>query len=193
MLLPASSWGGYNLNAQESTNYLQQSQSSEPYGWEKSPRYRGFVGDSFLVGTGDAKNWDGEKLWTSHGCLMTPYLYLGIGVGIEFWCKDFDFGNHLWNAPVFLHGRGEFHKTFRNNVSPYWDARMGYSAGDTKGFYISPSIGCHFSFGHSVCGLSVGIGYEATIHDVRHDLSYGNGYDTSAAWGGLELTVAFDF
>lgn len=159
------------------------SDEDERYGWEKAPRYRGFIGESYIFGQGDVKE-ERNYLWTSHGCQILPYLYAGVGVGANYWVDS-----ELWSVPVFAHFRSEIHKVFRKNVSPYFDAKIGYSFADCEGFYFAPQVGCHFYFGHSVTGISVGIGY--TIQNYK----FGNRYYSSKNLdaGGLELTLAFDF
>lgn len=174
------------------------------YSWEKAPRYRGFVGISSTVGIAAAEDYVGIKLYTSHGCQINPYLYLGGGLGVQGWICTYDDdyvyedSYDLVGIPLFVHARGEFHKAFRKNVSPYWDAKMGYTAGgDYNGFYFSPQIGCHFCFGHSLCGLSVGIGYEGTLTSESEYYigAYGKGYEWTDNYviGGVELSVVFDF
>lgn len=148
--------------------------SNDPYGWESAPRYRGFVGESVTV---DFYYEDvASKVFTSHGCLISPYIYVGGGLGVQYWVDEEEV-----DVPIFAHARGEFHKSFRKNVSPYWDAKMGYTVGYDSGFYFAPQVGCHFYFSHSKFGLGIGLGYEGTV-------DYWDGLI-----GGLEISFAFDF
>lgn len=173
--------------------------SNKLYSWERAPRYRGFVGFSSTVGVGEAEDYVGVKLYTSHGCQINPFFYIGGGLGLQGWIYTYDEYDvyedsyDLFGIPLFVHARGEFHKAFRKNISPYWDAKMGYTAGgDYNGFYFSPQVGCHFCFGHSLCGLSVGIGYEGTL---TGESEYYSGYEWSENYviGGVEFSVIFDF
>ncbi len=156
------------------------------YGWEKAPRYRGFIGDSYILPTGDIEE-DRTFLWTSHGCQIMPYLYAGIGAGVNYWLDS-----ESWSVPVFAHVRGELHKLFHKNFSPYFDTKIGYSFADCEGLYFAPQVGCHFYFGHSKTGISVGVGY--TLQNLKYDWQYyghkENGYLNAS---GVEFTVAFDF
>ncbi len=158
------------------------------YGWGKAPRYRGFFGESYVFGTGGDHEEDRNLLYTSHGLQINPFLYAGVGLGINYWVDS-----EVCSVPIFAHLRSEFHMSLKKNVSPYIDAKIGYSVADVEGFYFTPSVGCHFYFGHSKVGLSVGLGYVLQKCKMNYyDYSYnylGSGTGTA---GGLELTVALD-
>ncbi len=159
---------------------------SDSYGWNTGTRYRGFVGEGYVFGVG---GWKEDRLttYTSHGCQFNPYLYAGLGAAVTYWCDS-----EVAGVPVFAHVRSELHQTLRKNVSPYAEIKAGYSFGDTDGFYFSPSLGCHFYFGHSKVGISAGLSYVMQRVTVEH---YGWGYyytDRQNAHG-LELSVALDF
>lgn len=159
------------------------------YGWQKAPRYRGFFGESYILHTSDIEQ-DRAYLWTSHGCQINPYLYAGIGAGVNYWF-DSDFESEGWSVPVFAHVRSEWHKAFRKNFSPYVDAKIGYSFADCEGFYFAPQIGCHFYFGHSKTGISIGVGY--TLQNYKYRYYHYNHYeDAKLNADGVEFTVALD-
>lgn len=160
--------------------------SSDLYGWEQAPRYRGFVGNSYIFGVDDC-NEGREFLYTSHGCQINPFLYVGGGVGINYWLD-----REIYGVPVFGHVRSELHRLFKKNFSPYLDVKMGYSLSDVEGFYFAPSVGCHFYFGHSKTGISVGVGYVLQNTEYEYyDYHYGDSPKYNL--GGVECTVAFDF
>lgn len=159
-------------------------ENNNTYGWNQAPRYRGFIGDSYIFGVGDIEK-SREFLYTSHGCQITPFLYAGVGVGVNYWFDD-----EKWSIPVFGHLRSELHSVFKKNFSPYVDTKIGYSFADCKGFYFTPSIGCHFYFGHSKTGLSVGVGYVLQKADVYEPFKRSS---SSKNVGGVEVTLAFDF
>ncbi len=165
-------------------------ENDRSYGWGMAPRYRGFVGASYIVDAGDI-GLDRAYLWTSHGCQINPYLYAGVGVGVNCWFDD-DFENDSWSVPVFAHVRGEWHKAFHKNISPYVETKIGYSFADCEGFYFAPQIGCHFYFGHSKTGISVGVGY--TLQNCKYNYYYnGHYWNDNLNANGVEFTVAFDF
>ncbi len=172
-------------NAVSSTQEESPRSYGAAYGWEKAPRYRGFFGESYIFHTGDIDE-DRDYIWTSHGCQINPWVYVGAGAGVNYW-----FDSESWSVPVFAHVRSEIHKLFRKNVSPYVDAKLGYSFADVEGVYFAPQVGCHFYFGHSKTGISVGIGY--TLQNYKVESSYSghhNSHNLNA--GGVELTVALD-
>ena len=156
-------------------------QRDESYGWEQAPRYRGFIGESYVFGTGDDSE-NRSYVYTSHGMELAPGFYLGGGVGAAYWWEMEE-----WNVPVFVDARLEFHKSLRKNFSPYVATKVGYSFGDINGLYIDPQIGCHFYFGHSKFGISTALGY---TYQGRH-LDYGL-LDKSSNVGGVELSVGLD-
>lgn len=155
------------------------------YGWMSAPRYRGFVGESVVVGVEDTEDTR-SQIFTSHGCQINPYLYVGGGLAVNYWIEDESF-----NIPVFAHIRSEIHKAYNKRVSPYLETRIGYSVGDIEGFFCAPAAGCHIYFGKSKMGLSFGIGYNLQLAKVSY--SYGSGYPVDENFGGVSISVAFDF
>ncbi|MDY2829240.1 MAG: hypothetical protein SOU27_08240 [Sodaliphilus sp.] len=164
----------------------------EQYGWEKAPRYRGFAGYTFTVGTGDEiHNYNRITLFTTHGCQINPYLFVGAGMGATYWDDE------TWSYPIYADVRTEIHNAFRRNFSPYLEVKTGYSVGDANGFYFSPSVGFHFYFGHTNMGLSVAIGYSMQYADddfMDYDY-YDNNYWSGGKqnYDGLNFSVSFDF
>lgn len=102
--------------------------------------YRGFVEAGFTV-----LNYNSIGLFTTHGVQIIPELFMGIGVGFDY----FTSGN--WHCPLYVDLRTDI---LRKKTTPYIDFKIGYSVlgGDT-GLYLSPTAGCRF--GH----FSVGVGY----------------------------------
>ena len=105
-------------------------QSDESYGWEQAPRYRGFIGEGLVIGTGDYSQ-NRNYIYTSHGMELSPGFFLGAGVEATYW-----WGLEEWNFPVFVDTRIEFHKSMRKNFSPYIAAKVGYSLGNIDGLQI---------------------------------------------------------
>lgn len=160
------------------------------YGWVPAPRYRGFVGESVIIGTGELP-LSRTQVFTSHGCQICPYLYVGGGLAVNYWTDD-----ELINIPLFAHVRSEIHKAYNRRVSPYLETRIGYSAGDVEGFFCAPAAGCHIYFGKSKMGLSIGVGYNVQITDVYYTYSYPystSSYSLQKNVGGVSISAAFDF
>ena len=176
--------------------------AEETYGYDRAPRYRGFVEENFTFGVGEY-NDNRVGLTTTHGCQISPYFFLGAGMGFDYWID-----NDVFSMPVFAQMHLEFHKAYRRNASPFLDFKIGYSAVNAKGFYCNPAIGCHFYFGHSNAGISVRLGYiaqlaETTTAHWHSDFTYNgwnyqyNSYTTYTKerhnWGGVQLGVAIDW
>lgn len=153
------------------------------YGWVAAPRYRGFVGDAVVIGTGEFE-LTRSHFFTSHGCQINPYLYVGGGLAINYW-----FDLESVNAPVFAHVRSEIHKAYNKRISPYIETRVGYSVGDIEGFFCAPAAGCHIYFGKSKMGLSIGLGYNVQMTKVY----YSSGFTLNENVGGVSISAAFDF
>ncbi len=165
------------------------------YAWNIAPRYRGFVGESLVVGTGDFE-MHRYNLFTSHGCQIIPYIYAGLGIGVNLW-SDYDVIDTVsdpdWvSVPIFAHFLTEIHRLYNKRVSPFFDMKIGYSAGDIEGFYFAPSIGCHVYFGKSKTGLSASIGYDLQRADVDY-VGYRVVTSMKESLGGVSFSVAFDF
>ncbi len=169
------------------TNSDNDEEDEEP-GYARAPRYRGFVGDSYVIGT-SSYTPDCEFLWTSHGCQILPRLYAGVGVGVKYYFEQENSRfrtEEMWSVPIFLHLRSDF---LGKRISPYVDMKIGGSAADVKGFFFNPSLGCHFYFGDSKVGLSVNVGY-----CLQNTEFYGwRYYGEKKTYSGLDIGVALDF
>jgi len=60
-----------------------------------------------------------------------------------------------------------------------------------ESFFCAPAAGCHIYFGKSKMGLSFGIGYNLQLAKVYY--SYGSEYPINENFGGVSISVAFDF
>ena len=173
----------------------------ELYGWEKAPRFRGFIEQNNTIGVGDY-GINRYGVLASFGCQVLPYLYVGAGTGFDCWTGDYDYyDTNYWSVPLFAHLRTEFHKAYRRNVSPFVDAKIGYNFVNFEGLYFAPSVGCHFYFGHSNVGLSAYVGYVLQPVDYTesyyHYNYYSGGYYTynytKENCGGVRIGVSLDF
>ncbi len=171
-------------------------QSSDRYanhGWNLAPRYRGMLGESLIVGTGDFDE-SAVSFYTSHGCQITPYVYAGLGVGLTAWSEygvfDAISDPDCASVPIFAHCITELHKLFNKRVSPFFEMKMGYSLGeDISGFYCAPAVGCHVYFGKTKMGLGASIGYNVQCVDVE----YGDFSGLDEALKGVSFSLVFDF
>lgn len=177
---------------------------NDEYGWnnDNNARYRGFVGNSVVIGIGDDSQ-SKEFFYTSHG-IQVPWVYIGVGLGFNYWFWG------EWGFPVFAHLRTEFHRALKRNISPYIDAKVGYNVGNRfQGFFFAPEFGGHVFFGHSNAGFSFGIGYSMQRgdesyfnndefyyndsyhhYDDRHGRPHRRKHDF---YSGISLNIALDF
>lgn len=88
----------------------------------------------------------GLGLATTHGCLITPKVFIGAGLGL------YTYGpkpmKHL-SVPIFIDVRKYF---VTKDFKPYIDVKWGYNL-DNK-VYLSPSVGLRLDV------VDFGIGYE---------------------------------
>ena len=109
------------------------------------PHYEGGVDLGYSI---DANSLDGTgrlNVSTTHGYRVIPELYIGAGLGFDYYHDGSVFG-----IPIFADLRGYF---TRKAVKPFLNFRIGYSVGDIDGFCFSPSIGVNYKM------LDVNIGY----------------------------------
>lgn len=121
-------------------------------------RYRGFVDASFLVGNDGVYkdfNTTGGGISTSHGYQLNPYIFLGGGVAYHYYNSDYFDGHSA--VPVFANFRVNMNS---NKISPFFDAKVGYSAGDFEGVYASPSFGVRIGLKENL-GINFSVGYTA--------------------------------
>lgn len=196
---PKSNRSNYSYGVTDSTHaesvQSRQYPVYDPYGWEKAPRYRGFVGASTVIGFGDC-NLSRVMLNTSHGVQIIPELFVGVGTGITAWFDPNDYweDNTYTSIPVFANIRGEIHNILRKNFSPYLDVKLGYNFVDLQGLFFAPEVGCHFYFGHKKIGLGFGIGYQLQQAKVTYYYGYGyTPYTYTENLNGIAISVAFDF
>lgn len=195
---PKSNRSNYSYGVTDSTPVESVQSRQYPvyqeYGWEKAPRYRGFVGESTVFGVGDY-DYSRIMLLTSHGIQITPEIYAGIGTGITAWFDIYDYwGNESCaSIPLFVNIRGEIHNIIRRNFSPYIDLKLGYNFVDVTGVFFTPEIGMHFYFGHKKFGIGCGIGYHLQQAEIT-EYGYGNySWTSKEILNGIALSVAFDF
>ena len=200
--LLAASLACANAQTTDANAYSKILNSKDTYGYDRAPRYRGFLEESYVFGVGECCE-DRVGLTMSHGCQITPYFFLGAGLGFDCWIDD-----DIFSMPVFAQMRLEFHKAYRRNASPFIDMKIGYSAINATGLYCNPSVGCHFYFGHSNAGISVRLGYVAqlvktTYTEYHYESYYYKGYPKTRTWtntytekencGGVQLGVSIDW
>jgi len=108
------------------------------------PSYMGMVDLGYSV---DARGFSAGRaeFSTSHGCLIMPYLYIGGGVGFQYYHTLDGFG-----IPIFADFRGY---PMKGDIRPYLNFRIGYSVSDAEGMYLTPSVGV------SINRFDINLGY----------------------------------
>ena len=144
--------------------------------------YRGWVETGGAVGLGTFG--DGVFTFsTSHGYQFSPYFFLGAGIGV-----DYHFGWETVFMPIFANARAYF---IDGKISPFLDAKIGYSPLDGTGFYFSPSVGVSFGTSRK-CAVNLSIGYNLQRTEVYY---YGYYYSFYAyeSMHGLSFKLGVEF
>ena len=148
----------------------------------KGHRYRGFIDTTFLTdGVFEDMNSIGGGFSTSHGYQFNPYIFLGGGVAYHSYSLDDFFGKY--SIPIFTNFRVNMND---KKISPFFDAKLGYSVGNYEGAYVSPTFGVRFGLKQDV-GLNVSIGYAIQGYE------YIDYYVEKSYIHSLTLSVGVDF
>ena len=104
-----------------------------------------------------------SSMITTHGYQFNPYLFTGLGIGIQLMEVEKDKLQLTFNEniiPVFAEVQLNILKT---RFSPFIDARLGYLVKGFKGLYFNSSIGVNFGISPLSGGfIAVGYSYEHT-------------------------------
>ena len=122
-----------DFNATQPNSRSFYKQSNPLYKDAKTPRYEGGVAFAltvFPLGVG---------FNTTHGCLISPYFYIGAGLGFSGIFSTYSYGLSL---PVFGDARIYFMK---GALKPYANIRAGYDV-LLNGVYVGPSFGLRYKF-----------------------------------------------
>lgn len=154
-----------------------QSLSSNFDGNGPATGYKGFIDLGYTFGVGDFGE-DRIAFSTTHGYQVNPYIFAGIGAGINYYTSP-----DAWSVPIFADVRGTF---LNNSITPFIDLKIGYSILDAEGFYLSPSIGCR------IRNFNISVGYELQKVDLQFSLA-GYHVESKETCGGIALKVGLDF
>lgn len=145
--------------------------------------YKGFIDLAYTFGTGDY-GLDRLELSTSHGYQFNPYLYAGIGVGLNYYVTP-----ELLSVPIFFNPRLTI--PTGSLVSPFVDLKIGYTvSSDIKGFYLSPSVGARFSVAENKA-INLSLGYSLQSIEFIPYTYYTNSLRKGS--GGITLKVGFEY
>lgn len=156
------------------------------------PGFKGYVEIGYALGLGD-DDYGCGLVRAAFGYQFNSHIFTGLGAGVGLYDDFEDLG-----IPVFANFR---YTILKKRISPFVDAKAGYSFGDMEGLYLSPSIGCRFAIGKrmaittSVC-LEVQ-DYEHSHSSYYYDWYYDYGYYYSHSESetalSLGLKVGFEF
>ena len=124
-----------------------------------SAGYRGFVEAGYTIGVGEYGE-DRASMLTTHGYQINPYLYVGVGSGINAFLKK---NTTLWSVPIFADVRVN---VINHSICPFVDLKFGYSVADIEGVYLCPSVGCRMRLGNKTA-MYASLGYEFQKADFR--------------------------
>lgn len=127
--------------------------------------FKGFVEGSFSASL-DGSSYHREGLSVSLGSQILPQLFVGGGIGFEYFGKP-----NTVTVPIYLDIRTNF---INGPISPFIGTKFGYTFGrDIQGFYFNPMLGCRFGLTNKLA-LHAAIGY-ALIYDVYISETYNYG------------------
>lgn len=145
--------------------------------------YKGFVDVSYAFGVGHI-NLDRAEFSTIHGYQFNPYLYLGLGIGVNYYQHNAD-----GVVPIFANVKGTF---LKGNITPFVDMRLGYSVGDVEGVYVNPSFGCRLGVGKRF-GINISLGYTLQKSEPYEEYIQTDYKSNSLNLGGVNFRIGFDF
>ncbi|MDR0976593.1 MAG: hypothetical protein LBL78_02405 [Prevotellaceae bacterium] len=151
--------------------------------------YRGMVDFGYTIGTGDYGTGRLE-LTTSHGYQFNPYLFIGGGVGLQYFNEA-----EVASFPIFADIRGNF--LSEGTFIPFAVLKAGYTAGgDIHGLYLAPAIGVKWvMYGTTALNLTLGYTYQDATASWYYNDGYSHGYYNEAHvnTGGITLKLGFEF
>lgn len=117
----------------------------------QTPCYKGFFDFGYTFGVGYSDGTGRLAISTTHGAQINPYIFLGVGMGVNYYTYLQTYG-----IPFYVDARANL---LKGKMTPFIDFRVGYSVGDFRGLYLTPSFGGNFGFGRKN-GVSLALGYE---------------------------------
>ncbi len=144
------------------------------------PHYEGGADLGYSIGVSSIDGTGRLNVSTTHGCRLIPELYVGAGLGVDYYHDGSTYG-----IPIFADFRGYF---TRQAVKPFLNFRIGYSVGDVEGLYFSPSIGVNYKM------LDINLGYTYQKADVfYYDIYLDDIYYGKANVGAVTIKLGLRF
>lgn len=143
--------------------------------------YKGMLDLTYGVGVGDLES-SRFGVTTVQGYQFNPYLFLGLGVGLNYW-----FDAETVSIPIFVDTRATL--PLSQSAALFFDFRLGYSPIDIEGFHMSPSIGVRLG---RKSAFTFSLGYEYQGCDVYYEGYYYDYYGRGNA-GAFNIRLGFDW
>lgn len=142
--------------------------------------YKGSIEGGRTLHTDDMGLFSTTDIYTTHGVQINPHFYVGAGAGVRL-------GDDYTSIPLYGSVR---YTILKKKVSPFIDAKIGYSILDAAGFYMNPGAGVSWNFYKNLSAfLKVGYTYNANHyeswqkpHDSTTDI-YPHGVSVSIGFG----------
>ena len=126
--------------------------------------YRGFVNVSYVGGNdGVYVDWNhnGFAINTVHGYQFNDNVFFGFGVQYNY--HTFEHFERGYSLPLFADVRFDFSS---GKVTPFIEAKVGYSVADYDGFYASPAFGIRMAT-NSKLAFNLSLAYSAQRFEYR--------------------------
>ena len=155
----------------------------KPSDFYRAKGYRGWVETGGAIALGDY----GDAVFsfsTTHGLQVNPFFFFGLGVGIDY---HFDYKTVF--MPFYLDLRTYF---INRRISPFLDAKIGYSPIDGTGLYFTPSLGVSFGVANK-CALNLSVGYNMQRTEMYTYYYSGSRYYSNELLHGLSFKLGVEF
>ena len=152
--------------------------------------YKGFVDFGYV---GDVSDYNASKVGvtTSHGYQFNNYLFLGGGVGLDYFTEL-----ESVSVPMFANFRANF---INKKVTPFADLKAGYSVGDVQGAMVTLGVGVRFSISEKkAINLKLEYNYQEYVDSGDYvfssgDYHYASSWDSTYDFTGIGLKIGFEF
>ncbi len=112
--------------------------------------YRGF-GEFGVHPIVTDNGYDCVAITTSHGYQFNPYLFLGGGFSSQYHFISDDYGDDSYTEIAYF---VDCNIGMGKRIAPFFDFKLGYTAGDFSGLYLAPAVGVRF------LRFNLSVGYE---------------------------------
>lgn len=146
--------------------------------------YKGSIEGGRTLHTDDMGLFSTTDIYTTHGVQINHHFYVGAGAGVRL-------GDDYTSIPLYGSVR---YTILKKKVSPFIDAKIGYSILDAAGFYMNPGAGVSWNFYKNLSAfLKVGYTYNANSYDDWRKPSEWAHKSTDIYPHGVSVSIGFGF